>query len=355
MKASPIRDHAEVKSISDTSTKKLIATANIVYTIMLARSFVNTKVAVAKKINSERSPPLHQNQYLRKRKEKKKMINAVIKKGDKASIVSLPASRMNMAHALAEIGIETPAQNLSCISDTGEYEISFLSNTPIEKVITGYAEQGVTLSSINNAILRYRDLPYGERENFERNVAERHPKTIYDFTHRTYPFANNNLTETFYFPLTVELCERDEYGDLEEEGTECNARYAYQHSREIERAFLEYSERDINDMSEYFEGNNSLVAKIKSMKWGFAERNGMLFGKVDVLLKDHLTDSDRAELKDYITGQNSDGLSEGFEQQDIKVDDGVLSVHFWNWDDDYEIYTEDEFDDYVQDIDIGGI
>lgn len=43
-----------------------------------------------------------------------------------------------------------------------------------------------------------------------------------------------------------------------------------------------------------------------------------------------LTEDEEAELKEFITGQNSDGLGEGAEQQDIKIPDGIMNVHFWN-------------------------
>ena len=35
-------------------------------------------------------------------------------------------------------------------------------------------------------------------------------------------------------------------------------------------------------------------------------------------------------LQPYITGQYSDSWGEGFEQRDIKVDGGMLNVHFWH-------------------------
>ena len=43
-------------------------------------------------------------------------------------------------------------------------------------------------------------------------------------------------------------------------------------------------------------------------------------------------EGEQAALCDYISGQYSDGWGEGFEQRDIRVDDGTLAVHFWQED-----------------------
>ena len=70
-----------------------------------------------------------------------------------------------------------------------------------------------------------------------------------------------------------------------------------------------------------------------------------LFGRIDCSLKEALT---AEALRDWLTGQCSDGLGEGFEQQPIDTMDGELFVSFWNSGDDYAMMTEDEFDDYLQ-------
>ena len=49
-------------------------------------------------------------------------------------------------------------------------------------------------------------------------------------------------------------------------------------------------------------------------------------------LKETLLDDEQTVLCNYISGQYSDGWGEGFEQRDIRVDDGTLAVHFWQED-----------------------
>ena len=71
-----------------------------------------------------------------------------------------------------------------------------------------------------------------------------------------------------------------------------------------------------------------------------------------------LTPGELEKLKDYVTGQASDGWGEGFEQQEIDTDDcGKLYVSFYgapNW----SMKTEEEMGipaNEVQDLDDGDI
>ena len=57
-----------------------------------------------------------------------------------------------------------------------------------------------------------------------------------------------------------------------------------------------------------------------------------LMGCAEVTIQAPLDRWEMNRLETYLTGQYSDGWGEGFEQQDIPVEDGVLNVHFWNSD-----------------------
>ena len=54
-----------------------------------------------------------------------------------------------------------------------------------------------------------------------------------------------------------------------------------------------------------------------------------------------LTTREMDTLKQYITGQASDGWGEGFEQRVIRVAEGSLNVHPWN-SGEWSIQTDEE-------------
>ena len=155
------------------------------------------------------------------------------------------------------------------------------------------------------------------------------------------------MIKKFYFPLTVSVYEKNEDDYWCDEAVEYDGAYADDYRSKIERRFDGYND---DDMADYFNESDSKTAKAKlqSMIWGFESVNGCLYGKVSVTLSEELTSEEVEAVKDYICGQNSDGLGEGFEQQEIRTDDGEIYVSFWHRGDDYWIYDEDEFNSMVR-------
>ena len=115
--------------------------------------------------------------------------------------------------------------------------------------------------------------------------------------------------------------ESDEYG-MPLDGTEL-ADYEDAIREELER----YGE---DDLMQYFDGSESIQGKIQSAVVTIENKDGILYGCTKLELNEFLSQEELQEFTEYITGQYSDGWGEGFEQRDIKVDGGMLNVHFWH-------------------------
>ena len=77
--------------------------------------------------------------------------------------------------------------------------------------------------------------------------------------------------------------------------------------------------------------------------WDIEIVNGTAYGKITCELDEPLNMDEQVELAEWISGQNSDGLGEGFEQRPVKTSDGELFVHLWEWNDDYFVLPENDF------------
>ena len=150
------------------------------------------------------------------------------------------------------------------------------------------------------------------------------------------------IKRTFYCPLVGNI--EDGYDDTFTVGSSFLRDYAWA----IENAIEKDRRLDDQDMAQYFHEDAGLKDKLASMVWGVEVYRGELFGKIECSLKEEMTPAEEEILKDYITGQNSDGWGEHFEQQPIDTEDGDLYVSFWNSGDDYAIMTQDELDAYIE-------
>ena len=147
-----------------------------------------------------------------------------------------------------------------------------------------------------------------------------------------------------YMPLTADLYERNEYGDFDDSSTLLEGSELRGYQDQIMAALVKsrMPEETERGLMHWYDEADSVDRKVRSAVFTVEKRDRQLWGVAECRVAGELSDTEMDTLKEFITGQASDGWGEGFEQREIAVDDGgELYVHFWN-SDEWSIQTEQE-------------
>ena len=142
-------------------------------------------------------------------------------------------------------------------------------------------------------------------------------------------YESGPVKAVFYCPLVGEVTDDEGFN------SPVDGRFLKSYAWAVEEALEADTADDEMDMAEFFDEDDGVKAKLVSAKWGVETYRGRLFGRIECSLKEELTDAETEILTDWISGQNSDGYGEHFEQQPIDTEDGDLYVSFWNSGDNY--------------------
>ena len=146
--------------------------------------------------------------------------------------------------------------------------------------------------------------------------------------------------ETFrlYSPLTAGFYEEGfEQGKLYRSDL---TPYAEEIAEAIEKEYCVGEEP--RGLMHYFDRSPAVAAKVMSAHPKVEIVDGELYGVLECKIAEALTEHDIEVLKEYWTGQMSDGWGEGFEQHPITVEDGEIYVSFWNSENFWSVMTEEE-------------
>ena len=290
-------------------------------------------------------------------------MNAIISKGDRTAHVQLPVGRKQLSGALSYLGANhTSDYDLKYNEENKDgLKVSLECFGVVENAIAKALPVGLRFNTLNEALTLMDNLPYQNRREVENTIKVDGLESFEQFNKMLVDAYPQSVTTKYYCPLTIQVHSRDSYGDIDEDGYEEDAEFAARHEDLIRQKMLEYNASDEVNMAEYFHGNNGVSEKLRSAEWDFERRNGELYGCITVLTAGPLTEDEEQDLKDWISGQNSDGLGEGFEQQEIYFDGtrygGFMYVSLWNYGDDYYIDNETEFEDRLanQGMTMGGM
>ncbi|WNX84744.1 hypothetical protein RWV98_00280 [Agathobaculum sp. NTUH-O15-33] len=150
-------------------------------------------------------------------------------------------------------------------------------------------------------------------------------------------------TLRLFSPLYPQVFTRDEYGDLNWEPEEMSAHELCDYQDEILEA-IEKNRLDTEGdrgLAVYLR-NALLGRKVYGMNPTVEEWDGRPWGVLEVQTRGELSEGELRELTEEWSGQCSDGWGEGFEQREIKIDQGELNVSFWHSGGDFVIQPEAE-------------
>lgn len=284
------------------------------------------------------------------------MLNAIITHNGNTLLLEFPCKRMLLAEHLASIGIRTPPSEIKCIDE---------EDAPIQVKIYGESEFDAKLASLispENSIQGvngwcdiYHNLPYANKQKIQSAVLNGEVNSLKDFGMLLMNQHRNNVTEHFYCPLAASVYFRDEYGNCDDFPNEYEGDFLSPYEDRIRELIQREDGLDSENLAAYFYGSNGAVGKLKEIHFGTQNVDGVLYGSIRVELTEPLTPEETEEIREYLIGQCADGYGEGLEQREIRIPDGEMYVSFWNSGDDYFMYNESEFDNYLQDLEMGGI
>ena len=189
------------------------------------------------------------------------------------------------------------------------------------------------------------DVPEEHREYLESNLVNEQYSDVDEL------FNDIKATTKFFAPVKMSFfCPlAGSINDHEGDYYDADGAILTENIDKIEDAIRSEQARELK-MGEYISDHADIKGKVLFAEWGVEEHYGALYGKIDCYLSEELSPEETERLKDAITGQNSDGLGEGFEQREIHIDEGDLYVSYWQSGDEYFLHTEDEFDEYLSQI-----
>ena len=256
----------------------------------------------------------------------------------------LPTDIHQLYYDMREAGISKPPKNILLHEDK-DVEVKLSSDSEIGNRLLRVFSKNDTLFDANTVAFAVSSAREEILTDLEQNIVHNQYLTkemLFDDI-KAMTQAAGPVKLTFYCPLVGQLDdgECDEYIDV---GSGFLAAYQDQ----IEQGIADEQAPEMGDMAQYLGDDPGVADKLMSAVWTVEDMDGRLLGLIDCHLKEPLTDSELASLRDEILGQCSDGLCEGFEQQPIETDEGDLYVSYWNSSDDYFLCTEDELDEHLE-------
>ena len=219
--------------------------------------------------------------------------------------------------------------------------MKFIGRERFDAQIVAEIKDTDTLSSVNSVCEMFCSLPYERQQELREDIEANGLPSLKVFAEKMAQLNQSDVTVNYYCPLDVDLYYGDD-GEYEERYGDFLVPYEDRIREALKR------EQEGDDMASYFNEDNSVAAKLRSVEWDVEVTHGELYGKITAHLTEPFTEDEESSFLDWVSGQNADGLGEGFEQRAIPTEDGSeMYVHLWTWDARYFICREDQLDEFL--------
>ena len=283
------------------------------------------------------------------------MINAIINHKDKTAVIEFPLDLYPLYQSLTDVGFQGGPHRVKLTDNEGDdMRVKLYSESDFGNHLILLFNENDTLEDVHTVVGAITNAPDEVKEQLEEYILHDQldsKEELYDLLTELKE-ANAPVVTTFYCPLSGQLND-GEYDDM----TEVDGRFLRDYISEIEEA-LEREHSPDFEIGNYITDHPTADAKIKMARWSVEEIGGVLYGRIDCRSAEAFTPEEIEAIKDGISGQNSDGFGEGFEQREIHTDDGDLYVSFWQSGNDYFVHTQSEMDEYInqgQGLKMGGM
>lgn len=283
------------------------------------------------------------------------MINAIINHKDKTAVVEFPMDLYKLYQDLHEIGFQGGPHRVKLTdNEEDDIRVKLFSDNDFGNHLVLLFNENDTLEDVHTVVGAITIAPDEVKEQLEEYILHDQLDTkeeLYDLLTELKE-AEAPIVTTFYCPLTGQIHDEEDGGMNDVDG-----RFLSDYISEIEEK-LEHEQNPDFEIADYITDHPTANAKLKMARWSVEEIGGVLYGRIDCRSAEAFTPEEIEAIKDGISGQNSDGFGEGFEQREISTDEGDLYVSFWHSGDDYFIHTQEEMDEYINQgngLKIGGM
>ena len=284
------------------------------------------------------------------------MLNAIITHKGNTLLLEFPCRRMLLAEHLASIGIRTQPSEIKCIDEEdAPIQVKIYGESEFDAKLAALISPENSIQGVNGWCDIYHNLPYANKQKVQASVLNGEVNSLKDFGMLLMNQHTKNVTEHFYCPLVASVYFRDEYGNCDDFPNEYEGDFLSPYEDRIRELIQREDGLDSENLAAYFYGSNGAVGKLKEIHFGTQNVDGVLYGSIRIELTEPLTPEETEEIREYLISQAADGYGEGIEQREIRIPDGEMYVSFWNSGDDYFMYNDSEFDNYLQDLEMGGI